>query len=158
MTPHTQIQLLSVQDPIPYPLLLLADETKEAIDKYIHQCVCVVMYDTLSKIHIGVLALYPINSKTLEIKNIAIAQSYQRLGLGKQLLEFAKQYATTHQFKELLVGTGDHSYEALSFYQSNGFTPYDTRKNFYIDNYPQPIIEHGKQLTDMILLKQTISS
>jgi len=30
------IRQLSPQEPIPYGLLLLADETREAIDKYIH--------------------------------------------------------------------------------------------------------------------------
>ncbi|MFA6834429.1 MAG: GNAT family N-acetyltransferase, partial [Bacteroidaceae bacterium] len=53
---------------IPYSLLLLADETQEAIDEYIYESKLFYAYTKLNPTPIGVIALYKISSTTLEIK------------------------------------------------------------------------------------------
>ena len=141
---------------IPYSLLLLADETQEAIDKYIYESKLFYAYTKLNPIPIGVIALYQVSSSVLEIKNIAICNQEQNKGYGKQLIDFSLQYAKKNQFKELIVGTGDTSTQSINFYLKNGFQPYNIRQNFFLENYPFPIYENGKQMQHMILFKRII--
>lgn len=53
----------------------------------------------------------------------------------------------------MFVGTGDTP-STLSFYEHCGFRISHRLKNFFIDNYDQPIYEDGKQLTDMVYLRK----
>ena len=143
-------------EPIPYSLLLLADETKEAIDKYIYESKLFYAYTKLNPTPIGIIALYQVSSSVLEIKNIAIDNQEQNKGYGKQLIDFSIQYATENLYKELIVGTGDTSSQSINFYLKNGFQPYNIRPNFFLENYPFPIYENGKQMQHMILFKRII--
>ena len=143
-------------EPIPYSLLLLADETKEAIDKYIYDSKLFYAYTELNPTPIGIIALYQVSSSVLEIKNIAIDNQEQNKGYGKQLIDFSIQYATENLYKELIVGTGDTSTQSMNFYLKNGFQPYNIRPNFFLENYPFPIYENGKQMQHMILFKRII--
>ena len=52
----------------------------------------------------------------------------------------------------MLVGTGEIPW-ILSFYESCGFEKSHRIKNFFTDNYEQPMFEEGIQLVDMIYLK-----
>jgi len=63
------IRQLSKDEKIPYDLLLLADETVEAIDKYIFSCDIYVLekHDNIA----GVYALRTTNSEEIEIEIIA---------------------------------------------------------------------------------------
>ena len=59
------------------------------------------------------------------------------------------------RYKVLLVGT-DESPATLPFYEKCGFRISHRIKNFFTDNYEQPIIEDGVQLIDMIVLQQVL--
>ena len=145
-----EFELLTKHDIIPYDLLLLADETKEAIDKYIFKS---DLY--LAKIDnktIGVFCLFEIDDKTVELKNIAVHQDYQSNGYGSVFIDFIKQ-TLQNKFENLIVGTADTGSRQISFYEKNGFVKYAIRKDFFIENYKDPIFENGTQLKDMILLK-----
>lgn len=132
----------------PYPLLLLADETIDAINKYIHQCDIYLIKN--KNLVIGVCAIQEITPDTIEIKNLAITQEYQNCGIGTWCIRKVKEIYPT---KIALVGTGDASDHALRFYQKNGFKPYTVRKDFFLNNYDHAIIENGIQLIDQIVLK-----
>lgn len=145
-----EFELLKKEDKIPYKLLLLADETIEAIDKYI--------YDSdvyLAKIEndlIGVFCLYKIDDKTVELKNIAVNEKFQNKGYGSIFINFIK-HLLKNKCEVLIVGTPDIATKQINFYQKNGFIKFDTRNNFFVDNYKEPIFEDGIQLKDMVLLK-----
>lgn len=151
-----QVEILMDKASIPYPLLLLADETKEAIDKYINDCTIMLLFITDHESPIGVVALHSINQNILEIKNIAIDTHYQKQDYGKVLVDEAKAYAKSHQYIDLIVGTGDHSHDAFAFYKRMGFEPYGVRANFFKENYSEPIIENGHALKNMIMMKYVI--
>lgn len=138
---------------MPYSLLLLADESKEAIDKYIADCEIYVIKN-YSK-DLGACAVQLMNNHTIEIKNLAILPLYRNLGIGRWCLQ---QIEAKYKGKDILVGTGDSSLDALRFYQNNGFVKFDIRKNFYLDNYPHPIMENGTQLKDQIVLRKAATS
>jgi len=148
------IRLLEKDKAIPYELLLLADETIEAINKYIHQSDIYVLDrdDTI----IAVLVLQTICCDTLEIKNIAVDTAYQGQGIGQGLLKDAINLAKEKGFQKIIIGTGDAGIKQLYIYQKVGFEMYDIKHRFFIDHYPEPIFENGIQLKHMIMLKKEL--
>jgi aminoglycoside 6'-N-acetyltransferase I len=149
------IRTLQVGEEPPYQLLLLADETKEAIDKYIYDSeVFVCEIDTVM---IAAYVLKIIDHETAEIKNIAVDKTFQGNGIGTYLLESASKNAATRNCKFLLIGTGDKSERQLQLYRRTGFRDSAIIKDFFLVNYPDPIFENGAQLKDMIVLKKALS-
>jgi ribosomal protein S18 acetylase RimI-like enzyme len=135
---------------IPYKLLLLADETTEAIDQYIFNSDIYLLYDGTE--NIAVMALYRNSDTELEIKNIAVIESYRSKGIGSILISKAKEIARENHYKTLSVGTSDTGFQQIRFYEKNGFMKTGIRKDFFIENYPSPIYENGLQMRDMVLL------
>lgn len=148
------IRLLDPSEKLPWRLLLLADEAKEVIDKYIFDCE-IYLYE-LNHQPIAVYALQPLTETEIEIKNIAVDIPFQRKGIGRELLRHAAGNAANRGFEWLLIGTADTSEIPLRLYKSEGFTPYTTISDFFIDNYPEPIYENGRQVKDMIVLRKSL--
>lgn len=148
------IRLLSKAAEIPYDLLLLADETIEAIHKYIFDSDIYIYEQNNNKI--AVYALQVVNENVIEIKNIAVSPAYQGQGIGKFLLKDAADRAKAKGFKTIIIGTGDVLMMQLHLYQKQGFEIYDIKKNFFINNYPAPIYENGMQLKHMLMLKKEL--
>lgn len=151
MDPNYSIQQLTADTPIPYDLLLLADETKEAIDQYIFDCTIFALVNEKSDEWVGIMAIKSLNQDTLELKNIAIATAQQARGLGSYMLSFLITYAQKQQVQQIWVGTADIGYLQHRFYMRNGFEMDHIRHNFFIDNYPDPIIEQGLQMKHMLV-------
>ncbi len=135
---------------IPYELLLLADETIEAIDRYIFNSDIYLLHDGTE--NIAVMALYKTSDTELEIKNIAVIETYRSKGIGSILINKAKEIAQESHYQILTVGTSDTGFQQISFYERNGFRKTGIHKDFFIENYPSPIYENGLQMRDMILL------
>ncbi|MCI5829161.1 MAG: GNAT family N-acetyltransferase [Treponema sp.] len=133
------------------PLLLLADEQENMIDRYLENGIMFVLEDS------GVKAECVVTDEgagVLEIKNIATMPEAQGKGYGKALIDFvAQKYAG--QFSTLQVGTGD-SPLTIPFYEKCGFKRSHSVKNFFTDNYDHPIFECGVQLVDMIYLRRAL--
>lgn len=133
------------------PLLILADEQEDMIDCYLEKGTMYVLDDN------GVKAECVVTDEgdgILEIKNIAVDPSYQKMGYGKSLIEFVeKQYAG--EYSVLQVGTGD-SPLTLPFYERCGFERSHIVENFFTDNYNHPIFENGVQLKDMVYLRKKL--
>lgn len=145
-----QIRLLAKDEKIPYDLLLLADETIDAINKYISKSKIYIAQKESETI--GIFCLHKNSETEIELKNIAIKEEYQGLGYGSYMIDFLKLEAKKN-FKTLIVGTADIGYQQIKFYEKNGFKKFAIRKDFFIENYDKPIIENGIQLKDMVLLK-----
>ncbi len=150
-----KIRQLGKDEKIPYDLLLLADETVEAINRYIFDSEIYVLEQ--DKHIIALYALQVLNKEEVEIKNIAVATEYQGQGIGKSLLKDATDRARSRGFKRVIIGTWDSSTMPLRFYQNQGFEKYDLKKDFFILNYPQPIYDNGVQLKDMVMLKKELN-
>lgn len=133
------------------PLLILADEQENMIDRYLERGTMYVLDDY------GVKAECVVTDEgngVLEIKNIAVDPSFQKMGYGKSLIEFVeKQYAG--EYSVLQVGTGD-SPLTLPFYEKCGFERSHIVENFFTENYNHPIFENGVQLKDMIYLRKKL--
>ena len=137
-------------------LLLLADETKAAIDKYIYDAEVYVMDEPHRPVPIAIFALQKLNEEQVEIKNIAVAEDMQGNGIGSFLISEIKKIAVRKGYKIIVVGTPDTGYRQISFYERNGFSRYDIKRNYFIDNYAEPIIENGVLLRDMVMFMLAI--
>ena len=148
-----KIDKLQPEDDLPFDLLLLADETIEAIEKYIYHCDVYVVKEKTESLPVAALALYKISDTKVEIKNIAVLELLQGQGLGSHLINQIKRIAMIDKYKTVIVGTPFCSFRQLRFYEKNGFTRYGMKKGFYLMYYPEPIIENGIRLIDMVMLK-----
>ena len=133
------------------PLLLLADEQEDMIDRYLNRGTMYVLDDG------GVKSECVVTDEgegVLEIKNIATEPEYQGKGYGKVLIDFV---AATYKgrYSILQVGTGD-SPLTIPFYEKCGFVRSHSIKNFFTDHYDHPIYEAGTKLVDMIYLQKNI--
>ena len=132
-------------------LLLLADEQESMIDRYLERGHMFALMDGGLR---AVCVVTDEGNRVLELKNLAVVPAFQRMGYGRQLIEFlAETYAGT--FSILQVGTGD-SPVTIPFYERCGFVQHHRVKNFFIEHYDHPIWEGGVQLTDMIYLRRPL--
>lgn len=133
------------------PLLLLADEQEDMIDRYINKGIMYVLEDDGIKCECVVTDE---GNGILEIKNIATEPAYQGKGYGKVLIDYiAVKYK--EKYSVLQVGTGD-SPSTIPFYEKCGFIRSHRIKNFFTDHYDHPIYECGIQLVDMIYLRRKL--
>ena len=130
-------------------LLLLSDEDEKMIDKYLERGEMYILDDNGIKAECVVTDE---GNKTLEIKNIAVSPKFQKHGYGKKLIEFITE-KYSENFSVIQAGTGD-SPLTIPFYEKCGFKKSHIVKNFFIDNYKNPIYEEGVQLIDMIYLQK----
>lgn len=135
------------------PLLLLGDEQESMIDRYLESSDMFAMFDRRN----APIAIAVVSKKAhgqYELMNLAVAPCHQRKGHGSRMIEFIcaryKDSAT-----ELLVGTGENP-DTLEFYRKNKFSYAFTRHNFFTDNYDHPIIENGRTLADMLVLRRSL--
>lgn len=133
------------------PLLLLADEQEDLIERYIHRGTMYVLDDDGMKCECIVTDE---GNGILEIKNIATEPNYQGRGYGRILIDFiAEKYKG--KYSVLQVGTGD-SPLTIPFYEKCGFIRSHSIKNFFTDYYDHPIYENGIQLIDMVYLQRKL--
>ncbi len=131
-------------------LLLLADPSKEMIEKYLESGQCYTL--EVNNETVGVYVLMPVSAGVIEIMNIAVAEKEQGKGLGKQLLAHAIEQARKQGFKQVQIGTGNSSIGQLALYQKCGFRITKIERGFFTDNYEEEIIENGIICRDMLRL------
>lgn len=148
-----KIRQLQKDEKVPINLLLLADESIQALNKYVFDSEIYVLEQD-GKV-IAEYALLPLSESEVEIKNIAVDAEFQGKGIGKMLLKDAADRAKSRGFKMLIVGTGDAT-KPLRFYQGSGFEVFGVKKGFFIENYADPIFEDGQRLVDMVMLRKLL--
>ena len=132
------------------PLLLLADEQEEMIERYLERGTMFTLFDK------GLRAVCIVTEESLgccELKNIAVLPKFQRQGYGKRLIGFLDAYYAG-KYEWMYVGTGDVP-STINFYRSCGFHFSHRCKDFFL-KYDHPIIEDGILLTDMVYLKKLL--
>ncbi len=150
----TIIRQIEKDEPIPYTLLLDADPSKELIDKYLLQSELYVAI--LDGRMIGCYVLCVLNDDRAEIKNIAVAEKYQRMGLGAIMLNDAETRAKEKGIAYMLIGTGTASFDALKLYQRQGYEMTSIKKNYIVENYKEPIFENGIRLKHVVVLEKQL--
>ena len=135
------------------PLLLLADESEEMLGRYLGRGRMFVLLSGG-----GAAAECVVTDEgggVLEIKNLAVAPEAQGRGYGRAMLEFvSRRFAG--RFHTLLAGTGE-SPLTVPFYEKCGFGYSHRVRDFFTENYHEPIVEAGVTLRDMVYFKRVIS-
>lgn len=134
------------------PLLLLADPSEEMIYRYLDRGALYALADGDRVVGAAVVTME--GEDLCELKNLAIAESCQGQGYAKLLLEnlFFK-YA--QGFSRMRVGTGE---PLRAFYEKMGFVETGVIPGFFTNNYPEPVVDGGETLTDMILLERPLKA
>lgn len=139
---------------IPFDLLLLADPSMDLIAEYLEKSE--VFAAVIQKEIIGAIVLYPLTQDSVEIKNVAVKPDFQGKGIGSFLLEQAIQIAKKAAYKKVIIGTANSSVGQLYLYQKLGFELADIKKDFFLENYPDPIFENGIQAKDLLVLTKEL--
>ena len=148
------IRKLNIDEKPPMALLLLADPSKEMVEAYVNRGECFVAESEQQTV--GVYVLLPTRPGTVELVNIAVTESQQGKGIGKQLVMAAVNSAKIRGFKTIEIGTGNSSLGQLALYQKCGFRIVGVDPDFFIKHYSEEIFENGIQCRDMIRLAQEL--
>lgn len=148
------IRKLESNESLPMELLLLADESQELVEEYIQRGQCFVA--EVDQFIIGEYVLLPTRPATVELVNIAVHESWQGQGIGKQLVTHAVQRARNLGYQTIEIGTGNSGFAQLALYQKCGFRMVGIDRDFYVRHYAEEIYENGIQLRDMVRLSQDL--
>ena len=89
----------------------------------------------------------------VEIKNLLTLSEHRGHGYAKALIKFIEE--TYNSYDTFLVGTANSSLENITFYTRLGYAYSHRIENFFIDYYPNKIIENGMQATDLMYFKKS---
>jgi ribosomal protein S18 acetylase RimI-like enzyme len=148
MRDSIQIQEAAASE-VPMDLLLQADPSKTKVKGYLRQSKCFVA--KMDGRTVGACIVKQVSTDVYELMNISVAPEHQKKGIGRELLRHAINSARENKANRLEVGTGTFGYQ-LAFYQREGFRVDAIEKDFFLNNYEEPIYEHGIQLKDMLRL------
>lgn len=143
------IEILRTDSP-PRDLVLLADESQEAVADYIGRGVCYIA--RLGGEAVGEYVLLPARPLTAEIVNIAVAPACQRRGIGTALIRHAVATARKAGFRRLEIGTGDTGAGQIVLYERCGFVRCGEDRDYFRWYCPTPIIENGVECRHMVRL------
>ena len=132
------------------PLLLEADPNEQAIAGYLDAGELYVLLVSGTPASVAVIA--PGEDGAWEIKNLATAPAMRGKGYAGMLLRHLFKLLAG-RCKRLYVGTSPVN---IPFYEHMGFEKDHVVKDFFTDNYPEPIVEDGEVLTDMTVLARKI--
>ena len=130
------------------PLLLLADPCEAMINKYLDDGRLFVIEENGETVCVAVVI--EVENDVWELKNLATEPRHQGKGYGSQMVKLLFEQLRG-VCKRMLVGTAENG---IGFYQRLGFVYAYTMKNFFIDNYPEPIFDEGGQCVDLIYLEK----
>ena len=127
-------------------LLLIGDESEDMIMRYLDRGSLYV--SSIDNKDVAVIVTVENNDGSVEIKNLAVAAAYRRKGIGRKMLEYVEK---VYPDRKIILGTGETP-STLRFYRSCGYLYSHRIPNFFTDNYPNPIVEEGVTIRDMIYL------
>lgn len=129
-------------------LLLIGDESEDMIMKYLDRGQLYI--GSIDNKDVAVIVTVEYDDGSIEIKNLAVDAAYRRRGIGRRMLEYVEKI---HSNRKIILGTGETP-STLRFYQSCGYCYSHRIPGFFTDNYPNPIVEEGITLRDMIYLSK----
>ncbi|MEO8262162.1 MAG: GNAT family N-acetyltransferase [Pseudolysinimonas sp.] len=91
---------------------------------------------------------------TIEIKNMAVSNSRQRLGVGTELIAAARRDSLARRVRRLVVATAAADLDNLRFYQRNAFRFTHVERDAFVPatGYPTVIDIDGIPLRDRVWL------
>ena len=75
---------------------------------------------------------YDVFSDGIYVEQIAVMEKYQGIGIGKQLLQNAISYASTHNYNKMYANCQKHNVVSQSLFTNAGFTQFDMTQEQYL--------------------------
>ncbi|MGV2927646.1 GNAT family N-acetyltransferase [Macrococcus capreoli] len=135
-------------------LLLIADPSVEMINQYIKTGLVYKL--EIENKTIGVVVLKEVCESTREIMNTAVSEAYQGKGYGKMMRKEAEKIAKHSGYNNLIIATANSSLNQLALYQKCGFRIIEIKKDFFINEYKEVIMENGIRAMDKVILSKNI--
>lgn len=135
------------------PLLLLADEQENMIDRYLMRGTLFAAMDGAQLA--GVAVVTKESAGIFELKNLAVVPQRQGQGIGQEIVRLLCERYRAQGGGILRVGTGE-SPKTLGFYRACGFKECGRVVDFFTAHYDPPIVEDGITLKDMIYLEKEL--
>ena len=132
------------------PLLLEADPSREMIEKYLDAGEMYLLLADGQAVSVAVVTAK--EDGACELKNLATAPEARGKGYAGKLLRHLFKLLQP-RFSRMAVGTSPAN---VAFYERFGFAREGVIPGFFADNYPEPIIEDGAALKDMIVLSKAL--
>ncbi|WP_077324691.1 GNAT family N-acetyltransferase [Virgibacillus siamensis] len=145
-----RIQRLKTTENPPMELLLTADPSENNVREYLSKGQCYVVRK--DNVVIGVYVLTQERQNKMELVNVAVLEHYQGQGIGTKMIQHAIANAQLQGYQFIDVGTGNSSIDQLRLYQQCGFRMVKIRRDYFVENYNEPIYENGIQCRDMVRL------
>ncbi|GAB6089386.1 GNAT family N-acetyltransferase [Spirochaeta dissipatitropha] len=130
-------------------LVLLADPSEEKVASYLPDSDCFAGF--IENRMVAVCLVQPRGEAVFELMSIAVQEEFQKSGIGSRLLAWVLEFYRGNGARRLELGTGTFGYQ-LAFYQRQGFRVTEIDRDFFTNNYDEPIFENGIQLRDMLRL------
>ncbi len=131
-------------------LLLIGDESEEMVRRYVDVCNLYVGF--VDGVAVSCIAALAIDAGTVEVKNLAVIPESRRRGVGRRMLAHVEGL---HAGCKICLGTGETP-STIRFYQSCGYRYSHRVIGFFTDNYPDPIVEEGITIRDMLYLSKLL--
>ena len=132
-------------------LLLEADPEEQAIDRYLDRSDMYVMREGADAV--CEMVLYPREDGHIEIKNLATRPDKRGRGFAAEMIRYALNISAG-RYSRMYVGTSE---EMVPYYEKFGFRREYVAKDFFVENYAEPVVENGVVLRDMQYLSLDIN-
>lgn len=106
----------------------------------------------------GIVLAIPTERDAVELKAVAVAQSFQGQGVGKRMLREVLDDLGRRGFKRAIVGTANAGVGQLAYYQKAGFRLLRIERDFFSParGYPETMTDNGIRLRDMVWMDQPL--
>jgi len=141
---------------LPHDLLYLADEDDEQIAKYRDKA---LFWGALvDGLIVGTIGLLELSGKEAEIVSVAVAEKFQNLHIGTQLVERALAYGKEAGFGQILIKTGNCGLSQMGLYQKCGFRLDSINRDYFLGKYEASMYENGIRCADQVVMTYRIYS
>jgi GNAT superfamily N-acetyltransferase len=134
-----------------FPLLLLAEPSESALRWSLTN-----LSDTVYAVRVGDEVVGAVTMRwqgePCEMVELAVAEGRQRMGYGKQIVDWIIDEGRRRGKQLMVVGTANSSIDNILFYQRCGFRMDHVRKDYFW-YYREPIIENGLRVRDMLVFR-----
>ena len=137
------------------PILLLAEPSRSALRWSLdHLSDTVYRFDEQGEL-VGA-ATMRWGDEPAELVELAVAESRQGRGVGQRIVAWLVAEGRRRGARAIEVGTRSTSLGNIAFYQKCGFRPAEVRRDYFW-YYPEPIVEHGIPVRDMLVFRYDLA-
>ncbi len=131
-----------------WDLLFLADPDRDMVMKYLVRGRMFALYVDGEAVCEAVVAER--GDGQIELMNFATDPAHQRRGHATEMIAYLAKFFHG-QYEKLYVGTA-----FFGLYERWGFRYAYTIERFFVDNYPEPVVDEGRLCVDMVVYEMAL--